>query len=231
MMFDYVVLRFQVSSFSYYFATKVDFFFFLVPRNFLNGKVNENLTLLSDSESFFLVCFFIFLSNQKDHDNSMSSRTWIFGNSNACRSYYRCTTQKCTVKKRVERSFQDPTTVITTYEGQHNHPIPATLRGNAAAMFPPSMFTPQIRGPTFPQDFFVQMPQMGNQGGANSIYPQNLMNNPHQQYQLPDYGLLQDIIPSMFLKQEPWNSLFLSHCTYTHKVVPSFWATILFFTS
>ena len=47
------------------------FFFFLVPRNFLNGKVNENLTLLSDSESFFLVCFFIFLSNQKDHDNSL----------------------------------------------------------------------------------------------------------------------------------------------------------------
>ncbi|KAK7834728.1 WRKY transcription factor 28 [Quercus suber] len=119
------------------------------------------------------------------------------------RSYYRCTTQKCTVKKRVERSFQDPSTVITTYEGQHNHPIPATLRGNAAAMFPPSMFTPQIRGPIFPQDFFVQMPQMGSQGGANSIYSQNLMNNPHQQYQLPDYGLLQDIIPSMFLKQEP----------------------------
>ncbi|GMY37859.1 probable WRKY transcription factor 28 [Fagus crenata] len=123
------------------------------------------------------------------------------------RSYYRCTTQKCTVKKRVERSYQDPSIVITTYEGQHNHPLPATLRGNAAAgMFPPSMFTPQ-RGPSFPQDFFVQMPQMMNshhyQGGANSIYSQNVNNPLHQQYQLPDYGLLQDILPSMFLKQEP----------------------------
>ncbi|CAM8991508.1 unnamed protein product [Rhodiola kirilowii] len=46
------------------------------------------------------------------------------------RSYYRCTTQKCNVKKRVERSFQDPSIVITTYEGQHNHPIPTTLRGS-----------------------------------------------------------------------------------------------------
>uniref|UniRef100_A0A2P2JDZ2 WRKY domain-containing protein n=1 Tax=Rhizophora mucronata TaxID=61149 RepID=A0A2P2JDZ2_RHIMU len=37
------------------------------------------------------------------------------------RSYYRCTNSKCTVKKRVERSSEDPTMVITTYEGQHCH--------------------------------------------------------------------------------------------------------------
>ncbi|KAK9107347.1 hypothetical protein Syun_023358 [Stephania yunnanensis] len=37
------------------------------------------------------------------------------------RSYYRCTNSKCTVKKRVERSSEDPTVVITTYEGQHCH--------------------------------------------------------------------------------------------------------------
>ncbi|TVU35624.1 EcWRKY-70 [Eragrostis curvula] len=46
------------------------------------------------------------------------------------RSYYRCTTQRCPVKKRVERSYQDPAVVITTYEGKHTHPIPATLRGS-----------------------------------------------------------------------------------------------------
>jgi hypothetical protein len=49
----------------------------------------------------------------------------------ACRSYYRCTTQRCPVKKRVERSHQDPAVVITTYEGKHTHPIPATLRGSS----------------------------------------------------------------------------------------------------
>ncbi|XP_008389418.1 probable WRKY transcription factor 57 isoform X2 [Malus sylvestris] len=45
------------------------------------------------------------------------------------RSYYRCTNTKCTVKKRVERSSQDPTTVITTYEGQHCHHTVAFPRG------------------------------------------------------------------------------------------------------
>jgi hypothetical protein len=34
------------------------------------------------------------------------------------------------VKKRVERSFQDPAVVITTYEGKHTHPIPSALRGS-----------------------------------------------------------------------------------------------------
>jgi hypothetical protein len=34
------------------------------------------------------------------------------------------------VKKQLERSFQDAAVVITTYEGKHTHPIPATLRGS-----------------------------------------------------------------------------------------------------
>ncbi|KAL9237485.1 hypothetical protein vseg_012027 [Gypsophila vaccaria] len=45
------------------------------------------------------------------------------------RSYYRCTTAGCGVKKRVERSCDDPSTVVTTYEGHHTHPCPVMARG------------------------------------------------------------------------------------------------------
>ncbi|OIW20499.1 hypothetical protein TanjilG_13565 [Lupinus angustifolius] len=50
------------------------------------------------------------------------------------RSYYRCTTAGCGVKKRVERSSDDPTIVVTTYEGQHTHPCPATSRASLGFM-------------------------------------------------------------------------------------------------
>ena len=42
-----------------------------------------------------------------------------------CRSYYKCTTSGCNVRKHVERASTDPKAVITTYEGKHNHDVPA----------------------------------------------------------------------------------------------------------
>ncbi|XP_059278347.1 probable WRKY transcription factor 4 [Lycium ferocissimum] len=41
------------------------------------------------------------------------------------RSYYKCTSQGCNVRKQVERAPSDPKAVITTYEGKHNHDVPA----------------------------------------------------------------------------------------------------------
>ena len=106
------------------------------------------------------------------------------------------------MKKRVERSFQDPSIVITTYEGQHNHPIPTTIRGSASAMFSHSMLTPAplATGPRrFPAHLqgynLVQMPAATSNKNLGA-FPQNVN-------QVPDYGLLQDIVPSMFFRQEP----------------------------
>ncbi|KAF8388946.1 hypothetical protein HHK36_025629 [Tetracentron sinense] len=42
-------------------------------------------------------------------------------------SYYHCNSASCGVKKRVEPSPDDPTTVVTTYKGQHTHPPMASL--------------------------------------------------------------------------------------------------------
>ncbi|KZV56028.1 putative WRKY transcription factor 71 [Dorcoceras hygrometricum] len=111
------------------------------------------------------------------------------------RSYYRCTTQKCPVKKRVERSYQDPSVVITTYEGQHNHHLPTSLRGNVAGIFPPSMITPPLAmdGPpaNFPdQEMFVHQMNPHNiygygGGGASGVYHQqtSFARDNQQQYQ------------------------------------------------
>ncbi|ONK68555.1 uncharacterized protein A4U43_C05F13180 [Asparagus officinalis] len=126
------------------------------------------------------------------------------------RSYYRCTTQKCTVKKRVERSYQDPSIVITTYEGQHTHQSPATVRGSSHLLAPPPLSSMH---PSFHQEHHHLLmphlhPQLININNNNSNnYLQNLIQSisPFQQQQqhlgqLPDhhYGLLQDIVPSTF---------------------------------
>ncbi|KAG7542405.1 WRKY domain [Arabidopsis thaliana x Arabidopsis arenosa] len=128
------------------------------------------------------------------------------------RSYYRCTTQRCNVKKRVERSFQDPTVVITTYEGQHNHPIPTNLRGSsaAAAMFSADLMTPR----SFAHDMFrtaaytnggsaaaAALDYGYGQSGYGSV---NANPSSHQEYhQGGEYELLREIFPSIFFKQEP----------------------------
>lgn len=52
---------------------------------------------------------------------------------NIYRNYYRCTTPHCPVRKRVERTLEDPGLVLTIYEGKHSHHSSSSSAGTAAA--------------------------------------------------------------------------------------------------
>ncbi|XP_042508871.1 probable WRKY transcription factor 32 [Macadamia integrifolia] len=51
------------------------------------------------------------------------------------RSYYKCTSAGCPVRKHVERAVDDTTAVIITYEGKHDHdmPVPKKRHGPPSA--------------------------------------------------------------------------------------------------
>nr|KYP64163.1 putative WRKY transcription factor 2 [Cajanus cajan] len=53
----------------------------------------------------------------------------VKGNPNP-RSYYKCTSAGCTVRKHVERASHNLKFVITTYEGKHNHEVPTARTNN-----------------------------------------------------------------------------------------------------
>ncbi|KAI3516576.1 hypothetical protein L1887_15497 [Cichorium endivia] len=120
------------------------------------------------------------------------------------RSYYRCTNSKCTVKKRVERSSTDPTTVITTYEGQHCHHTVGfprglmTHEGAYARLLASHNTTQQL---IYPRS---RLSEMDHNLGASQSQPKlesnepgNNNNNQTHVFQDSHQGLLGDIVPTI----------------------------------
>ncbi|XVE53146.1 hypothetical protein DITRI_Ditri02bG0180900 [Diplodiscus trichospermus] len=115
------------------------------------------------------------------------------------RSYYRCTNSKCTVKKRVERSSEDPTVVITTYEGQHCHHSIGFPRGGLIshdAAFA-GQFTPAVSQFYYPGvQLHREIPPSITQSHQVPIEVEESQGLPEPAAQLPtDEGLLGDIVP------------------------------------
>ncbi|PWA98707.1 DNA-binding WRKY [Artemisia annua] len=123
------------------------------------------------------------------------------------RSYYRCTNSKCTVKKRVERSSEDPTTVITTYEGQHCHHTVGFPRGLSSPYESP--YARQLAPSLAVQPVNYSRQQFTDQVhaiGSSQPRPQLVSSESedHLSHKLPqastqgsnvDQGLLGDIVP------------------------------------
>jgi WRKY transcription factor 33 len=95
----------------------------------------------------------------------------VKGNPNP-RSYYKCTTVGCPVRKHVERASHDTRAVITTYEGKHNHDVPvgrgAASRAAAAAAVAPTMGALMAAGghQQQQQPYTLEMLSGGVGGGA-----------------------------------------------------------------
>ncbi|XP_010544958.1 PREDICTED: probable WRKY transcription factor 23 [Tarenaya hassleriana] len=138
------------------------------------------------------------------------------------RSYYRCTTATCNVKKRVERSFTDPSIVVTTYEGQHTHPSPLMYRppfctraagnfissaaggGSSGLSAESSTLSPQSQ-----QFVHYQQQHLSSYGGEylngydHILKKTQLCSNPGGAaagLTVKDHGLLEDVVPSLMFK-------------------------------
>ncbi|OAY48894.1 WRKY transcription factor 23 [Manihot esculenta] len=128
------------------------------------------------------------------------------------RSYYRCTSASCNVKKRVERSFSDPSIVVTTYEGQHVHPSPVMPRPSFAGAASESGFSAtafampmQRRLSLYQQPYVNSFSPLAlgynETSNASFLHESRFCTSQARSALLEDHGLLQDMLPSHMLNE------------------------------
>uniref|UniRef100_A0A5B7BI66 Putative WRKY transcription factor 49 n=1 Tax=Davidia involucrata TaxID=16924 RepID=A0A5B7BI66_DAVIN len=126
------------------------------------------------------------------------------------RSYYRCTNPRCSAKKQVERSTDDPDTFIITYEGLHLHfAYPYFLLSEPQHVNPPAKKLKQ----TISQAQALQTQEV--EGSPANFTPSPLQGisvdcqQGSAQEGMGPQGLLEDVVPLMI--RNPSNNQFASN--------------------
>lgn len=124
------------------------------------------------------------------------------------RSYYRCTNPHCSAKKQVERSTDDPDTIIITYEGLHLHFTYPFLKLGQADNISPVTKKPKVSSPiaeAHADD--TQISKQMEPGNISSCPPP--VTNLAQEVVLGSQGLLEDMVP--FVIRNPQTNTSSSH--------------------
>ncbi|GKV02391.1 hypothetical protein SLEP1_g14829 [Rubroshorea leprosula] len=93
----------------------------------------------------------------------------VKGNPNP-RSYYKCTSSGCSVRKHIERASDNIKCVLTTYEGKHNHEVPAARNST-------STISNTQTNPVLPRDTSVPKPGTQIPGIVNPFNRKPEFNN------------------------------------------------------
>ncbi|TKY66010.1 WRKY transcription factor 49 [Spatholobus suberectus] len=140
------------------------------------------------------------------------------------RSYYRCTNPRCSAKKQVERSNEDPDTLIITYDGLHLHfayPYFLMSQPQQSHSYPPIKKSKPTSLQAQAQDYRaddVHEAQHTQEAQANAtldMMSATSLDSPQgmAQENLGSQGLLEDMVP--FMVRNPANSVNSSHTKFS----------------